>query len=130
MRACVQHTHAQLDANNVLLAAAEHSMMRTNEMASLLAEKAKISEEEALVLAKRASEAEAEIQRVKLTAYQTEEAKMQMERRVREAELFVDRRQRSAEQEMRTSFTTTPVSGGESVQRNTCTVFRRHVRLL
>jgi hypothetical protein len=59
-----------LDANNVLLAAAEHSMMRTNEMASLLAEKAKISEEEALVLAKRASEAEAEIQRVKLTAYQ------------------------------------------------------------
>lgn len=47
---------------------AEEAIRRTSEMNDLLAEKARISEEEALVLSKRASEAEAEIQRIKISA--------------------------------------------------------------
>lgn len=42
-------------------------MKKTEENAHLMAEKARVSEEEALVLSKRASEAEAECQRMKLS---------------------------------------------------------------
>lgn len=64
---------------------------RSEETADLLAEKARISEEEALVLAKKASEAEAEIQRIKICAIKTEEQKIAMERKTREAELIAAR---------------------------------------
>lgn len=57
----------------------------------MLAEKARISEEEALVLAKRTSEAEAEIQRIRISALRTEEEKVVMERKAREAELIAAR---------------------------------------
>lgn len=45
-------------------------MKKTEETAQLLAEKARMSEEEALILSKRASEAEAECQRMKITQVQ------------------------------------------------------------
>ena len=67
---------------------AEQSLERTSEMASLLAEKARISEEEAIVLARRAAEADAEVQRVRLSAAQAEHAKMMIERRAREQQLM------------------------------------------
>lgn len=45
----------------------KEAMKKTEETAQLLAEKARVSEEEALVLSKRASEAEAECQRMKIS---------------------------------------------------------------
>lgn len=47
-------------------------MKKTEENAHLMAEKARVSEEEALVLSKRASEAEAECQRMKLSQIKVE----------------------------------------------------------
>ncbi|KFD53600.1 hypothetical protein M513_05516 [Trichuris suis] len=64
---------------------------RSEETADLLAEKAHISEEEALVLTKRAADAEGEIQRMRITAIKNEEEKFMMERKAREAELIATR---------------------------------------
>uniref|UniRef100_A0A914WWM5 Moesin/ezrin/radixin homolog 1 n=1 Tax=Plectus sambesii TaxID=2011161 RepID=A0A914WWM5_9BILA len=69
----------------------QNAMKRTEETAELLAEKARVSEEEALVLSKRASEAEAECQRIKIAQIKAEESKMTLERKAREAELIAAR---------------------------------------
>ena len=42
--------------------------MRSEESADLLAEKARIAEEEALLLTRKSAEAEAEVQRIKISA--------------------------------------------------------------
>ncbi|MCP9257627.1 Merlin [Dirofilaria immitis] len=67
------------------------SYEKTEENAHLMAEKARVSEEEALVLSKRASEAEAECQRMKLSQIKAEETKMSLERKARDAELWAHR---------------------------------------
>lgn len=69
-----------------------------------MAEKARISEEEALVLAKRASEAEAEIQRIRISALRTEEEKVVMERKAREAELIAARMVEESESRLKFEF--------------------------
>ncbi|CDW58827.1 merlin:moesin:ezrin:radixin [Trichuris trichiura] len=71
--------------------AAQEALKRSEETADLLAEKAHISEEEALVLTKRAADAEGEIQRMRITAIKNEEEKFMMERKAREAELIATR---------------------------------------
>jgi merlin protein len=52
---------------NEQLHSMQGAMKRTEETAELLSEKARVSEEEALTLAKRASEAEAECQRIRIS---------------------------------------------------------------
>ena len=47
--------------------------MRSEETADLLAEKARIAEEEALLLTQKATEAEAEVQRIKISAIKVRE---------------------------------------------------------
>uniref|UniRef100_A0A1I7Y0A5 Moesin/ezrin/radixin homolog 1 n=1 Tax=Steinernema glaseri TaxID=37863 RepID=A0A1I7Y0A5_9BILA len=74
---------------------------RTEENADLIAEKARVSEAEALVLSKRASEAEAEVQRYKVSQIKAEENKMILERKVREAELLSYRLMQDAERRNR-----------------------------
>ncbi|VDN02033.1 unnamed protein product [Thelazia callipaeda] len=69
----------------------KEAMKKTQENAHLMAEKARVSEEEALVLSKRASEAEAECQRMKLSQIKAEETKMSLERKARNAELWAHR---------------------------------------
>ncbi|KRX76958.1 Merlin [Trichinella sp. T6] len=73
------------------IAAAQEALKRSEETADLLAEKAQISEEEAFVLTKRAADAEAEIQRMRIAAIRNEEEKYSMERKAREAELIAAR---------------------------------------
>lgn len=75
------------DRLNVL----EEMMRSTEETSKLIAEKAKISEEEALELSKRANQAEAEVQRVKMSQIQAEEMKIALQRKVRDAELLAHR---------------------------------------
>ncbi|KRY77209.1 Merlin [Trichinella pseudospiralis] len=73
------------------ISAAQEALKRSEETADLLAEKAQISEEEAFVLTKRAADAEAEIQRMRIAAIRNEEEKYSMERKAREAELIAAR---------------------------------------
>uniref|UniRef100_A0A915D4J1 FERM domain-containing protein n=1 Tax=Ditylenchus dipsaci TaxID=166011 RepID=A0A915D4J1_9BILA len=73
------------------LAAMQNVMKNSEETHKLIAEKARVSENEALELSKRASEAEAEVQRVKLSQMKAEEMKMTLERKVRDAELVAHR---------------------------------------
>lgn len=68
--------------------AAQEALMRSEESADLLAEKARIAEEEALLLTRKSAEAEAEVQRIKISAMKTEEQRMLMECRAREAEMM------------------------------------------
>ncbi|XP_022378464.1 merlin isoform X3 [Enhydra lutris kenyoni] len=65
-----------------------NKLMRSEETADLLAEKAQITEEEAKLLAQKAAEAEQEMQRIKATAIRTEEEKRLMEQKVLEAEVL------------------------------------------
>ncbi|KAJ8312757.1 hypothetical protein KUTeg_010130 [Tegillarca granosa] len=67
---------------------AQEQLRRSEETTELLAEKARIAEEEASLLTKKAHEAESEMQRVKFTVIKTEEEKMLMEYRAREAEII------------------------------------------
>lgn len=67
---------------------ANEALMRSEETADLLAEKAQITEEEAKLLAQKAAEAEQEMQRIKATAIRTEEEKRLMEQKVLEAEML------------------------------------------
>ena len=57
----------------------------------IFAEKARASEQETLSLAKKASEAEAECHRLKISHIKSEEARMRMETKAREAELYANR---------------------------------------
>uniref|UniRef100_A0A8C1J6F9 Neurofibromin 2b (merlin) n=1 Tax=Cyprinus carpio TaxID=7962 RepID=A0A8C1J6F9_CYPCA len=65
---------------------ANEALLRSEETADLLAEKAQIAEEEAKLLAHKAAEAEQERQRLEVTALKTKEEKRLMEQKMREAE--------------------------------------------
>uniref|UniRef100_A0A672SSG8 Merlin n=1 Tax=Sinocyclocheilus grahami TaxID=75366 RepID=A0A672SSG8_SINGR len=65
---------------------ANEALLRSEETADLLAEKAQIAEEEAKLLAHKAAEAEHERQRLEVTALKTKEEKRLMEQKMREAE--------------------------------------------
>ncbi|XP_054065817.1 merlin-like isoform X5 [Rissa tridactyla] len=67
---------------------ANEALLRSQEAAELLAEKAQIAEEEAKLLAQNAAEAEQERQRLEITALKTKEEKRLMEQKMREAELI------------------------------------------
>lgn len=70
---------------------AHDALRRSEETAELLAEKSRVAEEEAMLLTQKAAEAEAEIQRIKISAIKTEEEKIMMERKAREAEQLAAR---------------------------------------
>ncbi|KAI1901037.1 hypothetical protein AGOR_G00056020 [Albula goreensis] len=67
---------------------ANDALLRSEETADLLAEKAQIAEEEAKLLAQKAAEAEQEMQRIKVTAIRSEEEKRLMEQKMLEAEML------------------------------------------
>ncbi|XP_067083768.1 NF2, moesin-ezrin-radixin like (MERLIN) tumor suppressor a isoform X1 [Osmerus mordax] len=67
---------------------ANEALMRSEETADLLAEKAQIAAEEAKLLAQKAAEAEAEMQRIKVTAIRSEEERRLMEQKMLEAEML------------------------------------------
>lgn len=56
-----------------------------------MAEKSRVAEEEAMLLNQKASEAEQEITRIRLNNMKTEEEKVHLERKTREAELLTER---------------------------------------
>uniref|UniRef100_G1Q1C2 FERM domain-containing protein n=1 Tax=Myotis lucifugus TaxID=59463 RepID=G1Q1C2_MYOLU len=89
-------------------------LMRSEETADLLAEKAQITEEEAKLLAQKAAEAEQEMQRIKATAIRTEEENRVMEQKVLEAEVLA---LKMAEESERRSEA---VGGGGGAQLRKC----------
>ena len=76
---------------------ANESLQQSNESADLLAEKSMLAEQEAMLLQQKASEAENEVQRIKLTVIQTEEEKKAIEDKARETEQLVKRYYEEAE---------------------------------
>ncbi|KAK0098165.1 hypothetical protein PV327_001180 [Microctonus hyperodae] len=70
---------------------ANEALRRSEESADLLAEKSRVAEEEAKLLNEKASEAEQEITRIRLNNMKTEEEKVHLERKTREAELLTER---------------------------------------
>ncbi|XP_071630882.1 merlin isoform X2 [Temnothorax longispinosus] len=70
---------------------ANEALRRSEETADLLAEKSRVAEEEAMLLSQKASEAEQEITRIRLNNMKTEEEKVHLERKTREAELLTER---------------------------------------
>ncbi|CAL1547960.1 unnamed protein product [Lymnaea stagnalis] len=66
----------------------QEALMRSEETAELLHEKMTVLDEEARLLTQKAAEAEAEVQRIKLTAIKTEEERMYLEQRARDAEII------------------------------------------
>uniref|UniRef100_A0A914ZVB4 Moesin/ezrin/radixin homolog 1 n=2 Tax=Parascaris univalens TaxID=6257 RepID=A0A914ZVB4_PARUN len=94
----------EFNAANEELCNLKEAMKKTEETAQLLAEKARVSEEEALVLSKRASEAEAECQRMKISQIKSEETKMSLERKARDAELVAHRLLQETERRNREAF--------------------------
>ncbi|XP_041348880.1 merlin-like [Gigantopelta aegis] len=62
------------------------ALLRSEKTADLLAEKVKIMDEEASLLRERAQEQDNEVHRIKLSAIKTEEERILMEHRAREAE--------------------------------------------
>uniref|UniRef100_A0A672IFQ6 FERM domain-containing protein n=1 Tax=Salarias fasciatus TaxID=181472 RepID=A0A672IFQ6_SALFA len=84
---------------------ANEALLRSEQTADLLAEKAQIAEEEAKLLAQKAAEAETEMQRIKVTAIRGQEERRLMEQKMLEAEMLAlkmaeesERRAKEAEQ--------------------------------
>ncbi|XP_061750133.1 merlin-like isoform X6 [Nerophis ophidion] len=84
---------------------ANQALLRSEQTADLLAEKAQVAEEEAKLLAQKAAEAETETQRVKVTAMRGQEERRLMEQKMLEAEMLAlkmaeesERRAQEAEQ--------------------------------
>ncbi|KAF3839412.1 hypothetical protein F7725_018129 [Dissostichus mawsoni] len=84
---------------------ANDALLRSEQTADLLAEKAQIAEEEAKLLAQKAAEAETEMQRIKVTAIRGQEERRLMEQKMLEAEMLAlkmadesEKRAREAEQ--------------------------------
>uniref|UniRef100_A0A3B3V4A1 NF2, moesin-ezrin-radixin like (MERLIN) tumor suppressor n=1 Tax=Poecilia latipinna TaxID=48699 RepID=A0A3B3V4A1_9TELE len=84
---------------------ANEALLRSEQTADLLAEKAQIAEEEAKLLAQKAAEAETEMQRIKVTAMRGQEERRIMEQKMLEAEMLAlkmaeesERRAKEAEQ--------------------------------
>ncbi|KAK4302353.1 hypothetical protein Pmani_025539 [Petrolisthes manimaculis] len=69
--------------------AANDALRRSEETAELLVEKSRIAEEESMLLTQKASEAEQECQRAHLISAKTQEEKIVLEHKVREAEILV-----------------------------------------
>ncbi|KAK8384679.1 hypothetical protein O3P69_014331 [Scylla paramamosain] len=69
--------------------AANDALRRSEETAELLVEKSRIAEEESMLLTQKATEAEQECQRAHIISAKTQEEKIAMEHKVREAELLV-----------------------------------------
>uniref|UniRef100_A0A671XPG9 NF2, moesin-ezrin-radixin like (MERLIN) tumor suppressor n=1 Tax=Sparus aurata TaxID=8175 RepID=A0A671XPG9_SPAAU len=67
---------------------ANEALLRSEQTADLLAEKAQIAEEEAKLLAQKAAEAETEMQRIKVTAIRGQEERRLMEQKMLEAEML------------------------------------------
>jgi len=76
---------------------AKEALQRSEESAELLAEKAMVTHQEAMLLQQKASEAEAEVHRIKVSVIKTEEERQMMERKARETELLVNRMVEEAE---------------------------------
>ncbi|XP_045604208.1 merlin [Procambarus clarkii] len=70
---------------------ANDALRRSEETAELLVEKSRIAEEETMLLTQKASEAEQECQRAHIISAKTQEEKMLMEHKVREAEMLVSK---------------------------------------
>ncbi|XP_071946511.1 merlin-like [Antedon mediterranea] len=64
---------------------AKDALMRSEEAADLLSEKARVAEEEARLLSQKASQAQQEIQRINMQVIQSEEEKRLMEQKLQEA---------------------------------------------
>ncbi|XP_011501425.1 PREDICTED: merlin isoform X1 [Ceratosolen solmsi marchali] len=64
---------------------ANEALRRSEETADLLAEKSRVAEEEAMLLSQKASEAEQEITRIRLSNMKTEEEKVHLEQKTRDA---------------------------------------------
>ncbi|XP_032455620.1 merlin isoform X4 [Nasonia vitripennis] len=64
---------------------ANEALRRSEETADLLAEKSRVAEEEAMLLSQKASEAEQEITRIRLNNMKTEEEKVHLEQKTRDA---------------------------------------------
>uniref|UniRef100_A0AAX7SDV3 Merlin n=1 Tax=Astatotilapia calliptera TaxID=8154 RepID=A0AAX7SDV3_ASTCA len=84
---------------------ANEALLRSEQTADLLAEKAQIAEEEAKLLAQKAAEAETEMQRIKVTAIRGQEERRLMEQKMLEAKMVAlkmaeesERRAKEAEQ--------------------------------
>uniref|UniRef100_A0A3Q3F0G9 NF2, moesin-ezrin-radixin like (MERLIN) tumor suppressor n=1 Tax=Labrus bergylta TaxID=56723 RepID=A0A3Q3F0G9_9LABR len=84
---------------------ANEALLRSEQTADLLAEKAQIAEEEAKLLAQKAAEAETEMQRIKVTAIRGQEERRLMEQKMLETEMLAlkmaeesERRAKEAEQ--------------------------------
>lgn len=67
------------------------------EAAEILAKKAQICEEESVLLNQKAMDCETEIQQLKVTVLRSEEEKLSMERKVRDAQLMASRMVEEAE---------------------------------
>ena len=70
---------------------AQEALQRSEETADLLAEKSAFAEQEAMLLQQKATEAENDLQRIKLSVIRTEEEKLVIENKAREAEHMVSR---------------------------------------
>ncbi|XP_038212169.1 merlin-like [Zerene cesonia] len=70
---------------------ANEALRRSEETAELLAEKGRVAEEEASLLAQKAADAERENARLRLSNIRTEEEKVHLERKTREAEFLTAR---------------------------------------
>ncbi|XP_073948005.1 ezrin/radixin/moesin family protein merlin [Choristoneura fumiferana] len=70
---------------------ANEALRRSEETAELLAEKGRVAEEEASLLAQKAADAERDNARLRLSAIRTEEEKVHLERKTREAEFLTAR---------------------------------------
>jgi len=76
---------------------AKDALQRSEEAADLLAEKSMIAEQESMLLQQKATEAENEVQRIKLSVIKTEEEKLLIENKAREAEHIVQQLVEEAE---------------------------------
>jgi merlin protein len=81
----------EVEMVNERLNVLEEMLRSTEETNKSIAEKARISEEEAFELSKRANQAEAEVQRIKMSQIEAEEMKIALERKVRDAESLAHR---------------------------------------
>ena len=68
---------------------AQEALQRSEETADLLAEKSAIAGQEAMLLQQKATEADNELQRIKLSVIKSEEEKLVIENKAREAEHMV-----------------------------------------
>ncbi|XP_061607829.1 NF2, moesin-ezrin-radixin like (MERLIN) tumor suppressor b isoform X3 [Phyllopteryx taeniolatus] len=99
---------------------ANEALLRSEETADLLAEKAQIAEEEAKLLAHKAAEAEQERQRLEVNAMKTKEEKRLMEQKMREAEQLAVKLVEQSERRSRHVAAPSPSSSSSSSSSNLC----------